>query len=111
MNIEQIKVGAVTILRPNGAVSQDDAEVFHQSLAETQKQTFGRFVIDFSAVSFLDSRALEALVDVTESLADVGRSLKIAGETELLRHVFEVTELTDLLEHYQDVNAAVRSFL
>ena len=111
MNIEETQVGAVTVLKPEGALSQDDTEPFGQRLTEALGRSFRRLVVDMSAVPFVDSRGLEVLVDATEELAESGHALKLAGTNELLREVLELTELTSLFEHYEDVNAAARSFL
>lgn len=111
MNIEEEQVGAVTVLRPRGPLSQDDTAPFKQRLTEALGKSFRRLVVDMSAVPFVDSLGLEVLVEATEDLAESGHALKLAGTNELLREVFELTELTSLFEHYEDVNAAARSFL
>ena len=111
MNIQEEQVGAVTVLRPQGPLSQDDTAPFKQHLHEALGKSFRRLVVDMSAVPFVDSLGLEVLVEATEDLAESGHALKLAGTNELLREVLELTELTSLFEHYEDVNAAARSFL
>ena len=111
MNIEEQQVGAVTVLKPEGPLSQDDTGPFEQRLTEAMEKSFRRLVVDMSGVPFVDSRGLEVLVEATEELAESGHALKLAGTNELLREVLELTELTSLFEHYADVNDAARSFL
>jgi anti-anti-sigma regulatory factor len=50
-------------------------------------------------------------VAVSDELAGGGRSLRICGAGDTLREVFDLTGLADRFELYDDVNAAVRSFL
>ena len=111
MNIQEKQVGAVTVLAPHGPLSHDDVEPFELRLTQALDRSFRRLVVDLTDVPFVDSRGLEVLVEVTEELADSGHALKLAGANELLREVLDLTELTALFEHYEDVNAAVRSFL
>ncbi len=111
MEIREEKKGAVTVLRPVGPLTQSDAEQFKTRLAEVRTTSLGRFVIDTSGVPFVDSKGLEALVDVNQELAASGQSLKMCGVNETLREVFDLTELASLFEQYEDVSAAVRSFL
>ena len=111
MEIQEKQVGAVTVLGPQGPLSQDDVEPFEDHLSRALGRSYRRLVVDLAAVPFVDSRGLEVLVEATEDLADSGHALKLAGANELLREVLDLTELTALFEHYEDVHAAVRSFL
>ena len=111
MQINEEKKGAVTVLRPDGALTQADAETFKQRLLDIRKASLGRFVVDVSSVPYVDSKGLEALVEVNEELARSGQSLKICGVNETLREVLDLTELAGLFEPYEDAGSAVRSFL
>lgn len=111
MNIQEQKQGAVTVLRPSGPLTQTDADEFKAKLLEVRGASMGRFVVDVSEVPFVDSHGLETLVDTTEQLSRGGQSLKLSGVNETLREVFDLTELGSLFEQFEDVSAAVRSFL
>ncbi len=107
---EQIK-GAVRVLRPTGALAGQDAEKVKSRAAQAAAASLGKVVIDAGAVPFVDSRGLEVLVELSEELGATGQVLKLAAANETLREVLELTELSAHFEHYEDVNAAVRSFL
>jgi len=111
MEIKEERKGAVTVLRPVGPLAQADADQFKNRLMEVRTASLGRFVIDASAVPFIDSKGLEALVDANNELASSGQSLKLCSINETLREVLDLTELFNLFEQYEDVSAAVRSFL
>ncbi len=111
MRIDHHLVGAVTVLGPHGPLVQDDAEAFGSRLADALNRSTGRLVVDLAAVPFADSRGLEVLADAAAELQQTGQSLRLAGANETVRTVFEITELAPVFDHYQDVNAAVRSFL
>lgn len=107
---EQVK-GAIRVLRPRGPLVQQDADRFKGRALEVMRACMGRVVVDASAVPFVDSRGLEVLAEVTEELAEAGLSLKLCGANETVREVLDLTDLSGLFEHYEDVNSAVRSFL
>ena len=47
----------------------------------------------------------------TEQLAQSGNALKLCGVNETVREVLDLTDLTSLFEYFEDINAAVRSYL
>lgn len=111
MEIQEQRHGAVTVVKPQGPLVVGDAEEFRVRLADTMTRSLGRFVVDASAIPYVDSLGLEALVQSTDELGASGRALRLCGACETLREVLELTGLADRFEHYVDVNTAVRSFL
>ena len=111
MQVHEQKHGAVTVLKPVGPLTQDDANLLKTRMDEVGKASMGRFVLDVSSVPFIDSRGLEVLVEVHDEQGASGQSLKLSGIHPNLREVLDVTELAPLFEQYEDATAAVRSFL
>lgn len=110
MQIQQYQHGAVTVLKPEGPLVGDDADLFRRTQS-TMRSSFGRLVIDACAVPYVDSKALEALHDLSEEMSKAGQPLRICSATETVREVFVLTDLDRLFEHFEDVGSAVRSFL
>ncbi len=111
MAIDTLQQGAVTVVRPSGPLSGDESVAFRTLAGEAFRASGGRFVADMTAVSFVDSQALEALADLSEQALKNGQSLKLCGENETVRQAMELTELIEQFEHFADSAAAVRSFL
>ena len=111
MQIDRHQHGAVSVLKPIGPISADDAEELKKRTLEAWTKNLGRLVLDASAVPYVDSRGLEVLVEVAEELARGGQALKLCGANEVLREVFELTDVASGFQQFTDVNAAVRSFL
>ncbi|MEX2544587.1 MAG: STAS domain-containing protein [Phycisphaeraceae bacterium] len=111
MQIDEERKGAVTVLRPTGPLTQADADQLKVRLEQVRGVSLGRLVLDVSAIPYVDSRGLEALVEVHDELARSGQSLKLCGVNETLREVLDLTELGSLFEQYEDTGSAVRSFL
>ena len=111
MDIQEQRQGAVTVLKPQGPLVAQDADQFQVSLTAVLATSLGRFVVDASEIPYVDSRGLEVLKEATEQLSDSGQALRLCGANETVREVLDLTDLSRLFEHYQDVNSAVRSFL
>ncbi|MFI4881978.1 MAG: STAS domain-containing protein [Phycisphaerales bacterium JB064] len=111
MRIDEQVRGAVTFLRPDGAIAQQDSIAFRKKLMESANRSMGRCVVDATAVPFMDSVALEALLDATEQLAAAGRVLKLCGLSETVRECLELTGLAGRFDIYADGVSAARSFL
>ena len=111
MKIHEQLQGAVTVLKPEGPLVEIDAAVVKQRLLQTLNATLGRFVVDMSAIPYVDSKGLEVLVEVTEAMGRSGQALRMCGANKTVREVLELTDLASLFEHFQDANTAVRSFL
>lgn len=111
MQIQEQRQGAVTVLKPTGPLAGEDAEAFKLRVTHVKQQSMGRFVIDASAIAFIDSLGLEAIADLHDELARSGQSLKFCAANETLREVFDLTEVGSMVEQYADAADAVRSFL
>lgn len=111
MQIAEQRNGAITVLSPQGPISGTDAEAFKRAAMDAIARAQGRCVIDAAGVPFVDSKGLEALLDVTEHFSQSGGALKLCAAPETVREVMNLTGLTSSFEYFQDVNTAVRSFL
>lgn len=111
MRIETNRHGAVTVIHPTGPViSEVDATLLRSESFEVLGNTLGRFIVDASEMTFVDSFGLEALVDITEELGAGGQSLKLCGISDTLREILAITDLISKFQQFEDVQTAVRSF-
>ena len=111
MKILETRQGAVTVLKPTGPLTQADATEFKNIAMKLLESNLGRVVVDMSATPFVDSMGLEALADLTEEMTKSGQMLKLCATNKTLREVLNLTGLSPMFEHFDDVNTAVRSFL
>lgn len=68
-----------------------------------------QLILDFSAVPFIDSSGLAALVSGLKMIREIGGALKLVGLTRQTRMVFELTLLDRIFEFYDSVEAATAS--
>ena len=111
MEIQEQHQGAVSVIKPVGALVAQEAEQFKARALEVARQSLGRVLVDASGVPFVDSAGVEALVDLTEELGQGGRVLKLCAATGTVREVLDLTGWAEAFEFFEDVNTGVRSFL
>jgi len=110
MRIDTQNHGAVTVLKPQGALHEEEADEFLLKFTEVSTKSHGRVVIDIAAIPFTDSRGLEVLLQASEQLEQTGQTLRMCGQNETLREIFELTEMAHRFDHYADATSAARSF-
>lgn len=112
MKIETSRHGAVSVIRPDGPViNEDDANLFRNESFTVLGSTLGRFVVDAKEMTFVDSNGLEALVDITKEVSAGGHQLKLCAVSDTLREILMLTGLSNEFQQFEDVQSAVRSFL
>jgi len=111
MEFSEQRHGAVRVIKPDGALTEADAARFCSRLHEAITDSRGRLVLDAGEIAYVDSAGIEALLEISEKLAETGRVFKLTGVNETLREVFDLTQITGAFECFEDVNGAVRSFL
>jgi anti-sigma B factor antagonist len=59
-------------------------------------------VVDLSAVTFMDSTALGALISIRESAEQAGKQLQLSAIPDRVRRLFEITGMTDVFSIADD---------
>lgn len=111
MEILQQIQGAVTVIKPVGALTLDDVDRFKSIALDVLNKSLGRFVVDASSVPFIDSRGLEAIADISDQLEQSGRALKLCCPQPTVSEILSLTGWASAMEFYDDLNAGIRSFL
>ena len=111
MKIERQQVGTVRVLAPIGALVDHDAEGFCKVLHECVSQANPRVVVSLQEVPYLDSVAIEGLLDSADELAERAMSLKLVQVPPTCREAFELTGISARLSYFETVQDAVKSFL
>ncbi len=111
MKIERQKVGTVEVLSPVGPLVDQDVEAFGQMLQKRIGSSNPRVVVVLHDVPYLDSAALETLLDATDDLSERAMTLKLASVSPTCREILELTNLAGRFSFFTDVEDAVRSYL
>lgn len=111
MKIERQRVGTVDVMTPQGALVDQDGGKLVQALLERLSSANPRLVLAMQEVPYMDSAALEGLLDATERLNEQASALKMANLTPTCREILELTGLSGRFRLFKDVSDAVKSFL
>ncbi len=111
MKFTEEQVGTVSVLKPSGTLVAETAVEFTELLGDRTALPSARVVVSLADVPYMDSQALEGLLDVADGLASRATTLKLAGTSVTCREILELTGLTGRFQLFSDVEDAVRSFL
>ena len=111
MKVEQQQVGTVDVFTPTSPLVDQEGEKFCKTLLQRISTGNPRVVLDMREVPYIDSAALEALLQATEQFHGRAASLKIAAASPTCREIFELTGLASQFRFFKDVQDAVKSFL
>jgi len=111
MKLEVDHLGTVCVLKPGQPLVEEAAVEFTSQLSERAASPGARVVVSLKKVPYMDSCALEGLLDVADNLASRATTLKLAETSTTCREILEITGLTGRFQMFADVEDAVRSFL
>ena len=110
MNVTAESYGHAVILNIKGEVTEDAIAAIHEVV---EHQLEGKEVIDLvfnlESVPFVDSAALEYLLDLNEKLAERLGQVKLAKPDENIRKIMEITRLESTFEVFDDLSMAVKA--
>ncbi|MEO8190030.1 MAG: STAS domain-containing protein [Acidobacteriota bacterium] len=111
MQLSTREDGPVTILIVDGDLVIGDPEtLFKKTVARLLEQGRSRIVVDLSAVRFLDSSGLGALVRAMTTSQNEGGQTKLVGVGPQVKKLLEMTRLDSVFEIYEDLETAAASF-
>lgn len=111
MKIEQQDVGTVHVLKPIGALVEDDAQDLSIKLNDRLESGNVRIVLDLHEVPYMDSAALEGLLVAADTMAGCAMSLRLARVSGTCREILELTDCADHFVFFENVHDAVKSYL
>jgi anti-sigma B factor antagonist len=81
-------------------------KAFDGLIEKSQKKV----IVNFSAVSYIDSSGLATLIEMFQRLKKIGGSLRFSNMEQKIRNVFEITKLHKLFEIFDTQEAALKDF-
>ena len=110
MKIAAESYGHAVMLNLQGELTEDGLDAFSKAV---DHQLEGKNVIDLvlnlSNVPFIDSAAMEYLLDLQDRLAEKLGQVKLAQPDENIRKILEITRLESAFEIYDDISQAVKA--
>ena len=110
MNIEVKQQGDIQVMHCGGSLDADSVSAFKKVAYDLVGSGATRFVIDCSNLTFIDSMGLGVLISLLRRVRQRSGDVKVAGLSDEVKTIFEITRLHRLFEVCADWNAAVRQF-
>lgn len=102
-------IGAdLAIVRVEGRLNMVSAPELRDVVARAVKEGRRRLVIDLSAVEFMDSSGLGALIGALKTARGAGGDLRIAAPGEQVAMVLRLSNVDRILKPYETADAAFR---
>lgn len=111
MKIESQQYNDVMVLQLQGEFTGDTLKSLEDAVSNAFAEKVSAVILDMAKVVFIDSMALEYLVELAERFRDHTRQFKIAGLDENCQKILEVTRLLTKFDAYDELTEAVKSFV
>jgi anti-anti-sigma factor len=105
MAIEVARSGEVVHLRLSGEFDLAAVPEFDAEMAAAEADGPAAIVVDLTALTFMDSSGLRALVTADDRVRAAHRRLAIVPGPPAVRRVFEITQLEGRLDLVEDASA------
>lgn len=93
----------LAMFEPSGYITAANSLDFQEQLTTVvNKSEYSTFLVDMSAVEFLDSAGLMALVTAFRLAGTLGKSFNICSIPPSVKIIFELTQLDRVLSIYSD---------
>jgi len=110
MNIEVTKNGDIQVMNCGGSLDADTVSAFKKVAYDLVGSGSTRFVVDCTNLTFIDSMGLGALISLLRRVRSRNGDVKVAGLSDEVKTIFEITRLHRLFDVCADSNAAIRQF-
>ena len=110
MKIEERREKDVVIVDLSGEVDFYNSSKVREKFINLVKQKRKAILINLGEVTYIDSSGLATLIELMQKLNGYGGKLKLAGLSQSVRNIFEVSKLTDVFSIYQGEREALKAF-
>ena len=99
----------ITVFRVSGEFTADDTEHFSRLIEERSNAGMRDILVDCEHLEFIDSAALELLIDLQQRVGMNGGQLRLIKPDDAIQKILELTRLDVVLESHASLESAVRS--
>jgi anti-sigma B factor antagonist len=97
----------IVVIRSEGRLNMASAPQLRSVVSESAAAGQSRIVVDLSAITFMDSSGLGALIGGLKTARQAGGDLRIAAPTEQVATVLALTNLDRVLRPFASVEDAL----
>jgi len=103
-------LGGVVIIDCSGRIVMGDETAFLRHQVKDLLNESRQVVLSLAQVNYMDSSGLGTLVGLYTSARSVGGEIKLAGLTQRVKDVLQITKLGSIFEFYDTAEEAASTF-
>ena len=104
MEVKSFQQDGVTVFQVNGEINIGTSPDLKKQF---EKQPAKKIVVDLEKVTYIDSSGLATLVEMLKKTKSQGGSLGLAGMSDKVKSLFEITKLDKLFLIFQNQQDAI----
>ena len=97
------------VVELEGVVDSTNLEDFFAFVNSVFKQGFKSIVVDMEYTSYLSSGGLSVIIDAYKKAEKEGGKLVVARATDMVRELFEVAQLDQIVEFHDSLDEALEA--
>lgn len=110
MNVKRNTVGLVTFLSPDAALIGENMPLLDEAITGCLAKGEIRLILDLTHVPYIDSEALEKLLEYGNQFRKKGGSIKISNPNPLCNEILKITGMSQYFDISFDLKEAARGF-
>lgn len=110
MKMVQAQLNDVLVCTAEGEININTAVQLRKDFDEIIKSNNKKVLMNFSAVSYVDSSGLATLIEMLQRLKKTGGKLRICNMDQKVKNIFEVTKLYKFFEIFETQDLALKDF-
>ena len=99
----------LAVVKVSGSATMDVSERLGDCLVKTAQDPIRMMVIDMAGLDFLCSESLGAIVSAYLKCVHRGGCVRLAGPTESIREILDLTKLNKLIPVFPSVEEAIQA--
>ena len=107
MTIEQTQVDGKVVLHVAGRMDAENAVLFERQCEACISEGVTSLVVDLGDLKYVSSMGLRSFVVIAQKMRDKGGDFRICRLTGLVRQVFEITRLNQVLALHESLESAL----
>ena len=111
MEISQSQQGPITILGVSGPIISGEFSPLEARVFECISSNALKIVIEIQQVPFIDGEGLNKILEIVLDVGKRGGYARIASPNDVCNDIFTATRVREMIEVFDDVDAAVKSLL
>jgi len=110
LTVETRDLDEITLLYPKGFINAHTVRLFEGEIQKALAQRRFKIVVNCSALSYIASAGLGAIMGAIEEIRGNGGDLRLSELNETVRNIFEILGFTHLYRIFPSEMEAVLSF-